>query len=92
MPSTTTIVLLAAAGAGAYYAFGRPITVPKPAPWIEPKHTKSPEVTIFIKPDDPPVKTVITDFQTNEVLSAPKYKPGSFMDKYVKKRGFPPGF
>jgi hypothetical protein len=80
------------AGAGAYYAFGRPITEVQPQAWVEPKHDTMPEVKIFIKPDDPPVKTVITDFQTGQVLSAPTYKPGSFMDRYIKKRGFPPGF
>ena len=91
MPSTSTLLLLAAAGAGAYYAFGRPITEVKPV-WVEPKHANQPWVTNFIKPDDVPAPTVITSWQTNEVISAPKYKPDSFMDRYIKKRGFPPGW
>lgn len=93
MPSATTIVVLAAAtGAGIYYAFGRPIEEVKEPAWIEPKHDLSPNVTNFIKPDDAPSITVYTDHKTGEVLNPPKYKPGSFMDRYIKKRGQPPGW
>ena len=90
MPSTTTIVILAAAtGAGIYYAYGRPIDEVKEK-WVEPKNAGS--VTNFIKPDDAPSHTTFTDVKTGEVLNPIKYKPGSFMDRYIKKRGFPPGF
>ena len=53
MPSASTIILVAAAGAGIYYAVGRPIEEVKAPAWVEPKHDTMPEVKIFIKPDDP---------------------------------------
>ena len=92
MPSTTTMVILAAAtGAGFYYAYGRPIDEVKEK-WVEPKHDNSPGVTNFIKPDDAPSHTTFTDVKTGEILNPIKYKPDSFMDRYIKKRGFPPGW
>ena len=92
MPSTTTMVILATAtGAGVYYAYARPIEEKKEK-WVEPKHEKSPEVTIFIKPDDAPSHTTFTNVKTGEILNPIKYKPGSFRDKYGKKRGQPPGW
>jgi len=93
MPSATTMLILAAAaGAGIYYTYGRPIDEVKEPAWIEPKHDNSPEVKIFIKPDDAPSHTTFTDVKTGEILNPIKYKPGSFMDRYIKKRGYPPGF
>lgn len=94
MPSTATWILIAAAGAGVYYAT-RPIEAVKEAPWVEPKHDLSPEVKIFIKPDDPPARDTFTDISGADplkVLNPPTYKPDSFMDRYVKKRGFLPGW
>ena len=93
MSSTTAMVILAAAaGVGIYYAYARPIQEVKEPAWIEPKHDNSPEVKIFIKPDDAPSHTTFTDVKTGEALNPIKYKPGSFMDRYIKKRGFPPRF
>ncbi len=93
MPSATTLVLLAAAtGAGIYYAYGRPINEVKAPEFIEPKHDNSPGVKIFIKPDDAPSQTIFTNVKTGEVLNPPKYRPGSFMDRYIKRRGAPPGW
>ena len=92
MPSPTTIILLAAAGAGTYYVFGRPITEVKEK-WVEPKHTNMPWVTKFIKPDTPTFNTVVTDWNTLEPLNTLKVVPGGFMDRYMKKRGgLPPGW
>lgn len=92
MSSTTTMVILAAAaGVGIYYAYARPIDEVKEK-WVEPKRDNSSEVKIFIKPDDAPSHTTFTDVKTGEALNPIKYKPGSFMDRYIKKRGFPPGF
>jgi len=90
MSSNNAMVFLAAAaGAGIYIAYGRPINEVKEK-WVEPKNAGS--VTNFIKPDDPPSHTTFTDVKTGEILNPIKYKPGSFMDRYIKKRGFPPGF
>jgi len=91
MPSTATWILIAAAGAGVYYAT-RPIEEVKEAPWTPPKHDSRPDMTNFIKPDDPPSPTIYTDVKTGTILNPPTYRPGSFMDRYIKKRGFPPGF
>ena len=90
MPSTATWILIAAAGAGVYYAT-RPIEEVKEAAWTPPKHDNRPDMTNFIKPDDPPSPTIYTDRQ-GVVLNPLTYKPESFMDRYIKKRGFPPGY
>jgi hypothetical protein len=90
MPSTATWILIAAAGAGVYYAT-RPIEEVKEV-WTPPKHDSMPDMTNFIKPDDPPSPTIYTDVKTGTILNPPTYRPGSFMDRYIKKRGFLPGF
>ena len=91
MPSPA-ILLLAAAGAGAYYVFGRPITEVKEK-WVEPKHASMPWVTKFIKPDTPTFNTIVTDWNTLEPLNTLKIVPGGFMERYMKKNdGFPPGW
>ena len=91
MSSTTTMVILAAAaGVGIYYAYVRPIDEVKEPAWVPPKNAGT--VTNFIKPDDAPSHTTFTDVKTGEILNPIKYKPESFMDRYIKKRGFPPGW
>jgi len=58
MPSATTIILLAAVGAGAYYVYAKPTTEIKPA-WVEPKQANIPRVTKIIKPDNTPAPILI---------------------------------
>ena len=90
MPSANTIILLAAAGAGTYYVFGRPITEVKEK-WVEPKHANMPWVTKFIKPDTPTFNTIITDWNTLEPLNTPKFRP-RLLRQMEKNGGFPPGW
>ena len=90
MPSATTIILLAAAGAGTYYVFGRPITEVKEK-WVEPNHASMPWVTKFIKPDTPTFNTVITDWTTLEPLNTPKFRP-RLLRQMEKNGGLPPGW
>ena len=70
MPSATTIILLAAVGAGAYYVYGRPTTEIEPATeikptteiqpaYVEPKQANIPRVTKIIKPDNTPAPILI---------------------------------
>jgi len=56
--STTTIILLAAVGAGTYYVYGRPTTEIKPV-WVEPKQANIPRVTKIMKPDNSPAPILI---------------------------------
>ncbi len=91
MPSTSTLLLLAAAGYGAYIVLKPKEMEKEVSTWVEPKHDSRPDMTNFIKPDDPPVRDTFTD-QQGAVINPQKYKPGSFMDRYVKKRGAPPGW
>jgi hypothetical protein len=71
MPSATTIILLAAVGAGAYYVYAKPTTEIKPT-WVEPqyenpatvhiappKQANIPRVTKIIKPDNTPAPILI---------------------------------
>ena len=105
--STTTIILLAAVGAGAYYVYAKPTTEIKPA-WVEPKQANIPRATKIIKPDNTPAPILIKPLlpapiaikpilapnvikQSDAALWGAKYTP-RLLRQMEKNGGFLPGF
>ena len=107
--STTTIILLAAVGVGAYYTFGRtyseikvkvaepqyenPATVPIAPILIVPAPAAPIPITpVSIAPAPaPPVQVSGLVHRPRPLFDLSTVRPGSFVDRYIKRNGFPPG-